>query len=165
MLGKLRKLFGAGSPPPDLLAVGTEAPDFQAKTHDGHTVALSDLRGHKVVLWFYPKADTPHCTIEGKGLCARQDDFDELDAVILGVSFDAEPANKAFAEKLGFDYSLLCDTNRSIGLAYRACDSASAGHARRITYVIDEAGKIRHALSKVDPATHADDLLRLLRAQ
>jgi peroxiredoxin Q/BCP len=163
MLRMLRRLLGGGSPAPELLDVGTPAPDFVSTTHGGRTISLSSLRGHKVILWFYPKADTPGCTVEGKGLCAKQDEFDELDVVILGVSFDDVAANKAFADKFGFGYSLLCDTDRSIGLAYRACDSTSAGHARRVTYVIDENGIIRHALPKVDPATHASELLALLR--
>ncbi|HXC53385.1 MAG TPA: peroxiredoxin [Candidatus Limnocylindrales bacterium] len=164
MLGKLKKLLGGAPAPAKLLDTGTPAPDFRAPTHDGRTIALSDLRGRKVILWFYPKADTPGCTVEGKGLCAQQAAFDALGAVILGVSFDAPPANKAFAEKFGFGYPLLCDTDRRIGMAYGACDSPSAGHARRITYVIDESGIIRHALPKVDPATHADELLGLLRS-
>ena len=163
MLGKLKKMIFGEAPPPKMLEVGTQAPEFRARMHNGRPLSLSDLRGTKVVLWFYPKADTPGCTVEGKGLCALQSEFDAAGAVILGVSFDAEPANRAFAEKFGFEYSLLCDTDRKIGMAYGACDSPSAGHARRITYVIDEAGKIRHALPKVDPATHADEILSLVR--
>src|SRR5262245_17794857 len=139
MLGKLRKLLGGTPAPPRMLAVGSEAPDFRVQAHDGRTIALRDLRGKKVVLWFYPKADTPGCTIEGKSLCAQQPAFDALGTMILGVSFDAAPANKAFADKFGFGYSLLCDTDRKIGMAYGACDSPGAGHAKRITYVIDEA--------------------------
>jgi peroxiredoxin Q/BCP len=163
MLGKLRKLLGGSPAAPKMLDPGTPAPDFRVQTHDGRTISLADLRGSKVVLWFYPKADTPGCTVEGKGLCTQQAAFDSLGAVILGVSFDAAPANKAFAEKFGFQYPLLCDTDRRIGMAYGACDSPSAGHARRISYVIDESGTIRHALANVDPATHADEVLGLLR--
>lgn len=163
MTGFLRKLLGrGGGAAPDLLDVGSPAPDFRVAAHDGSTVSLKDLRGRKVVLWFYPKADTPGCTVEGKGLCSDYAKFEALGVVILGVSFDDQAANKAFAEKFGFPYPLLCDTRRELGMAYRACDKPGAGHARRITYVIDENGIILHALPKVDPATHTAELLALL---
>jgi peroxiredoxin Q/BCP len=162
MAGFLKKLLGGSSPEPVLLAPGTPAPEFSVLSHDGRTVTLSGLRGRKVLLWFYPKADTPGCTVEGKGLCSTSDRFDARGVVILGVSFDGAAANKAFAEKFGFPYALLCDTERKLGVAYGACDSPSAGHARRISYLIDENGIIQHAFAKVDPATHAEDVLALL---
>jgi len=145
-----------------MLEAGTAAPGFRATAHDGSVVALGDLRGRKVVLWFYPKADTPGCTIEGKGFCSAHADFESRGVVILGVSFDDRAANAAFAEKFAFPYPLLCDTDRRIGMAYGACDSPGAKHARRITYVIDEHGIIRHALPKVDPATHLTEILALV---
>lgn len=79
--------------------------------------------------------------------------------MILGVSFDGVKANKAFAEKQGFQYPLLCDVDRSIGLAYGACDSAEASAPRRITYVIGEDGKILQAHAKVDAGSHPKTLL------
>jgi thioredoxin-dependent peroxiredoxin len=161
MAGILRRLFSS-SGQPKLLEVGSPAPDFRVEAHDGRTTTLSGLRGRKIILWFYPKADTPGCTIEGKGLCAEYAKFAELGVEILGVSFDDRQANKAFAEKFGFPYPLLCDTRREIGMAYGACDSPSAKHARRISYVIDEAGIIRHVLPKVDPETHTAEMLALV---
>lgn len=164
MSSLLRKVIGklTGGPPPRLLEVGTTAPDFRVEAHDGSTVSLSGLRGRKVVLWFYPKADTPGCTIEGKGFCSAHADFEARGVRILGVSFDDRSANAAFAAKFGFPYPLLCDTRREIGLAYGACDSRDAKHARRISYVIDEQGTIRHALANVDPATHIAEVLALV---
>ena len=158
MAGLLRKIFG-GNSEPRLLEIGSAAPDFRVGAHDGTTVSLRDLRGRKVVLWFYPKADTPGCTVEGKGFCTEHQKFDTRGVVVLGVSFDDQAANKAFAEKFGFPYLLLCDTRREIGMAYGACDSPDAKHARRITYVIDEAGTIRQVFGKVDPATHIAEVL------
>jgi peroxiredoxin Q/BCP len=145
-----------------MLEVGTPAPDFRVQAHDGRTVSLGDLRGRKVVLWFYPKADTPGCTVEGKGFCSSHGEFERRGVTILGVSFDDRAANQAFADKFGFPYPLLCDTERKIGMAYGACDSPDAKHAKRITYVIDENGVIRHALAKVDPPTHTAEILALV---
>ncbi|HYB99450.1 MAG TPA: peroxiredoxin [Candidatus Limnocylindrales bacterium] len=158
----LRKLLGREQGPPKMLEPGTAAPEFSVKAHDGTTVALSALRGKKIVLWFFPKADTPGCTIEGNSFRDRYDQFTARGARILGCSFDDAADNKAFAEKFGYPFPLLCDTTRTVGLAYGACDSASARNARRITYVIDEHGRIAHALPKVDPTTHIAQVLSLL---
>jgi len=81
---------------------------------------------------------------------------------ILGVSFDTVEANRAFAEKLGFPFRLLCDTGREVGLAYGACDTAEAEYARRISYVIDAEGRIAQAHAKVSPASHPGELLASL---
>jgi thioredoxin-dependent peroxiredoxin len=79
---------------------------------------------------------------------------------ILGASFDDEAANAAFAKKFGYRFPLLCDVDRSLGLAYCACDDASAGYAKRISYLIDEQGKIAKVYSKVQPAAHPEEVLR-----
>ncbi|MEC7640521.1 MAG: peroxiredoxin [Nitrospinota bacterium] len=141
-----------------MLAVGTDAPDFSVKDHNGNTVSLKDFRGKKVVLWFYPKADTPGCTMEGQGFRDKFNCFEDKDVVVLGVSLDNESENKAFAEKYSLPYSLLCDVDRSISLPYKALKSPDAVYASRITYVIDENGKIAEAIDKVDTETHANDL-------
>lgn len=158
----LKKLLGGSSTEPMLLVPGSPAPDFSVLAHDGSTVTLRGLRGKKILLWFYPKADTPGCTIEGKELCSTHSRFAERGVVVLGVSFDGAAANKAFAEKFAFPYLLLCDTDRKLGVSYGACDKPGAGHARRISYVIDENGIIAHALLKVDPSTHAAEVLSLI---
>ncbi len=141
-----------------MLDVGTQAPDFSVQDHHGKTVSLQDFRGKKVVIWFYPKADTPGCTIEGKGFRDDFKTFEEKNTVILGVSLDGVADNKAFAEKFSFPFQLLCDVNREIALAYHAVQGAEDGYASRISYVIDEEGKILEAIEKVDTGSHSSDL-------
>ncbi|MFQ5444890.1 MAG: peroxiredoxin [Nitrospinales bacterium] len=141
-----------------MLSVGSDAPDFSVKDHNGNTVSLKDFRGKKIVLWFYPKADTPGCTVEGKGFRDDFNRFQEKNVAILGVSLDNEADNKAFAEKFSFPYPLLCDTNRDISLAYGAVKGKEDGYASRITYVIDENGKIQEAIEQVDTQSHSGDL-------
>jgi thioredoxin-dependent peroxiredoxin len=142
-----------------MLNVGDQAPDFTVKAHTGEDISLSDFKGRRVVLWFYPKADTPGCTAEGCGFRDRQAIYAEKNAQILGVSFDTVEENKAFAEKFGFTFPLLCDTEREIGLAYGACDSKDAGYAKRISYVIDEEGRIAQAIEQVNAREHPEELL------
>ena len=138
---------------PKLLKPGTPAPDFAVNDHTGALVKLADLRGKRILLWFYPKADTPGCTIEGKGLRDRATHLSD-DQIILGVSFDSVQDNCAFAEKYGFPYRLLCDTTRALGVAYGACTSADAKHPERITYVIDKNGAIEWAEKVTDIEAH-----------
>ncbi len=141
-----------------MLEVGTEAPDFLVNDHNGNRVTLKGLRGKKVVLWFYPKADTPGCTQEGKGFRDDYQKFVDKNTVVMGVSLDTEAENKAFAEKFGFPFPLLCDVGREISLAYQAIQSKDDEYASRITYVIDEEGKILEAIDQVDTARHSSEL-------
>ena len=141
-----------------MLEQGTKAPSFSVKDHNGNTVSLADFAGKKIVLWFYPKADTPGCTIEGKGFRDDYEKFTEKNTVILGVSLDNEADNKAFAEKFNFPYPLLCDVNHEIALAYKAVKGSQDEYASRISYVIDESGNILEAISQVDTKTHSGDL-------
>lgn len=83
-------------------------------------------------------------------------------AEVLGISFDSVEENRAFAEKFDYPFRLLCDTERTVGMAYGACDSADAGYANRISYVIDEQGIITQVLAEVDPSTHTEDVLGML---
>jgi thioredoxin-dependent peroxiredoxin len=142
-----------------MLNVGDMAPDFTVKTDQGDSVTLSSLRGQKVLLWFYPKADTPGCTAEG---CSLRDNFDHYrshNVTILGVSVDPVEDNAAFVKKFSFPFRLLCDTDRKIGVAYGACDSPSAARATRISYLIDEQGRIERAYPGVNPREHAAQVL------
>ena len=145
-----------------LLDVGSEAPDFQVKDHTGNDVKLSNLRGKTVVLWFYPKADTPGWTAEGRGFRELISEYQQKNVQILGASFDTIDANAAFAKKFDFPFPLLCDTDRDIGMKYGACDSPSAGNAKRITYVIDPVGNISQVYGKVNAAEHPKELLATL---
>ena len=141
-----------------MLAVGSEAPDFLVNDHNGNRTTLEQFRGKKVILWFYPKADTPGCTVEGQGFRDDFKQFEEKNTVILGISLDNETDNKAFAEKFQFPYPLLCDVGREIAMAYHAIESKDDGYASRISYVIDETGKIIEAIDKVDTKTHSKGL-------
>ena len=141
-----------------MLEQGTKAPSFSVKDHNSNTVSLADFAGKKIVLWFYPKADTPGCTVEGKGFRDDYEKFTEKNTVILGVSLDNETDNKAFAEKFNFPYPLLCDVNHEIALAYKAVKGSQDEYASRISYVIDENGNILEAISQVDTKTHSGDL-------
>jgi len=140
---------------PALLAVGEPAPDFEVPDQDGRVVKLSDFSGQRLLIWFYPKASTPGCTAEGKGFRDRVAKI-RLAGKIVGVSFDAPEANKAFQEKHGFPFPLLCDTTRAMGLAYRACASAKAWYPDRVTYVVDANGKIEYAERVKDIPAHVD---------
>ena len=141
-----------------MLETGTKAPGFSVRDHNGNTVNLDDFSGKKVVLWFYPKADTPGCTMEGKGFRDDYAKFTEKNTVILGVSLDNELDNKAFAEKFNFPYPLLCDVNHELALAYHAVKGPEDEYASRITYVISEDRNILEAISQVDTNKHSGDL-------
>lgn len=148
----------------DILSPGDVAPDFLVKDHLDRDTTIRQFRGKKVVLFFYPKADTPGCTVESCGFRDLNDEFQAAGAELLGCSFDTIEDNAAFARKFDLPYPILCDVDREIGLAYRACDSPNAGYADRITYVIDEDGFIAHAFEKVDTRAHPKKLLELLTA-
>jgi|TARA_B110000438_G_scaffold272090_1_gene290520 peroxiredoxin Q/BCP len=141
-----------------MLAVGSEAPDFTVKDHNNIPVTLSNSRGNKIILWFYPKADTPGCTLEGKGFRDEFKKFEEKNIIIYGVSLDGVEDNRAFAEKFSFPYPLLCDVDREIALAYGAVNSIDDQYAARISYIIDAEGKIAEAIESVDTQNHATDL-------
>lgn len=141
-----------------MLQPGTEAPAFSVNDHNGNSINLKDYLGKKIVLWFYPKADTPGCTMEGQGFRDDFKKFEEKGIKVFGVSLDNEKDNKAFAEKYSFSYPLLCDVNKDIALAYHAIKSADDQYAARISYVIGEDGKILESIESVDTKNHSNDL-------
>ncbi len=145
-----------------VLSAGDIAPDFCVKSHKGEDVKLSDFRGKTVLLWFYPKADTPGCTKEGCGFRDRIAEFEQKNVQVFGVSFDTVEENKAFAEKFEYNFPLLCDTKRDIGMAYGACDDAQAANAKRISYLIGPDGTIKHSFGKVDAINHPQEALAML---
>lgn len=145
-----------------MLTVGDTAPDFSVKSHQGTDVSLKGLRGKNVILYFYPKADTPGCTAQGCGLRDRITKFEDKNTVVLGVSFDTVAENKAFAEKYKFPFLLLCDTEKKMGLAYGAIKTGEDKYPSRIGYVIDPSGKIKGAYPKVDANAFPDQMLAAL---
>ncbi|MBW4635698.1 MAG: peroxiredoxin [Iphinoe sp. HA4291-MV1] len=141
------------------LAVGNDAPAFTVKDTDGNTVSLSDFKDKTVVLYFYPKDDTPGCT---KQACSFRDAIDEYknkDVVVLGVSADDETSHQAFTQKYDLNFPLLADTNQTLIKAY---DVDGGGYAKRVTYIIDGNGKIIYVDSSVNTSTHASDVLAKL---
>lgn len=138
------------------LAVGTVAPDFTVKDTNGNTVNLADFKGKTVVLYFYPKDDTPGCTKEAQGFRDAYPDYQGKDMVVLGVSMDDEASHKLFTEKYGLPFQLLADVDGAITKAY---DVDGGNYSKRVTYVIDSEGKIAQVYDKVDTATHAKDIL------
>ncbi|MBD2503387.1 peroxiredoxin [Anabaena azotica] len=141
------------------LAVGTDAPAFTVKDTNGNTVSLSDFAGKTVVLYFYPKDDTPGCTKQACSFRDARSDYQNKDVVILGVSADDEASHQAFTQKYNLNFPLLADTNQSLIKAY---DVDGGGYAKRVTYVISPEGKIIHVDASVNTATHASDVLTAL---
>jgi peroxiredoxin Q/BCP len=139
--------------------VGQVAPRFSLPAHDGSAVSLEDLRGRKVLLWFFPEADTPGCTAEGLGFRDHREYFDEGNIVVVGVSFNSPEENAAFAKKHGFGFPLLSDTGRTTALAYGACEDPKARYADRVSFLIDESGGISRMYDNVNPRDHAARIL------
>jgi peroxiredoxin Q/BCP len=138
------------------LAVGTDAPAFTAKDSEGKTVSLSDFAGKTVVLYFYPKDDTPGCTKQAQSFRDNYTEYQGKDMVVLGVSRDDEASHKLFQEKYGLPFQLLADVDGTITKAY---DVDGGGYAKRVTYIIDGNGKITHVDASVNTASHAQDIL------
>ncbi len=141
------------------LAVGTDAPAFTVKDTNGNTVSLSDYAGKTVVLYFYPKDDTPGCTKQACSFRDASTEYQGKDVVILGVSADDEGSHQKFTEKYNLNFPLLADTEKTLIKAY---DVDGGGYAKRVTYVIDGSGKITHVDSSVNTSTHANDVLAAL---
>jgi thioredoxin-dependent peroxiredoxin len=146
--------------PGTLLAVGAEVPDVAARAQDGKVVHLRALKGKPVVVYFYPKDDTPGCTIEAKGI---RDQYAELSrrAVVLGVSGDSLDSHKAFASKYELPFSLLDDTSHELAAAFGV--PLSSGRAKRVTFVIDASGKVSKVFENVSPDGHAAELIEALK--
>ena len=143
------------------------APKFALQADDGSTVRLSGLRGHTVVLYFYPKDDTPGCTKEACEFRDRSKDLKKSDTVVLGVSPDSVESHKKFREKYGLDFRLLSDPDHKVAEAYGVWQLKSMYGRKywgiaRTTFVINEKGRIARVFEKVKPAGHADEVLAAL---
>ena len=142
------------------LTVGILAPDFTTVDSEGNQVSLSDFRGKVVVLYFYPKDDTPGCTKEAQSFRDNYNQYQDKDVVVLGVSMDDQASHKMFKEKYGLPFQLLVDQDGTITKAYDLySEYKGAGYAQRVTYVIDAEGKISYVDEKVKTDSHAQDLL------
>ncbi|MEM1168704.1 MAG: peroxiredoxin [Cyanobacteria bacterium P01_H01_bin.35] len=144
------------------LSVGTKAPEFTVKDTNGNTVSLSDFAGKTVVMYFYPKDDTPGCTKEAQSFRDNYAEYQGKDMVVLGVSMDDESSHKAFTEKYGLPFQLLADVDGTITKAY---DVEAGGYSKRVTYIIDAEGTISHVDEKVKTDSHAKDILAVIGAK
>jgi peroxiredoxin Q/BCP len=147
-----------------LPSVGAPAPDFTAKDQSGHTVTLSKLRGHPVVLYFYPKDQTPGCTIEARGFRDSQAEYDKAGAVVLGVSSQNAKSHEAFAEAEKLGFSLLDDHDHKIAAAYGVGYVPVIGLDDRVTLLIDKDGVIAQVWPNVSPKGHASEVLAAISA-
>jgi thioredoxin-dependent peroxiredoxin len=146
---------------------GTPAPDFTLSTDSGDNLSLSSLRGKAVVLYFYPKDDTPGCTTQACGIRDAWGEFERAGAVVVGVSPDGEASHAKFKEKYDLPFTLLADTDHEVADAYGVWgEKTYAGKTymgvHRSTFVIDADGNVAKIMRKVKPDEHADAVLAAL---
>lgn len=147
-----------------LLEVGDKAPAFKSTNQDGEAVSLGDFKGKKVVLYFYPKDDTPGCTKEACSFRDGWSKFRKRGIAVLGVSVDDAKSHRKFADKFSLPFTLVADTDKAIVKAYGAWGEKSMYGRKymgthRVTYLVDEKGKIAAVWPKVKPDGHADEVL------
>lgn len=152
------------------LKAGDPAPDFSAPGTDGQTLSLSDFRGRKLVLFFYPRDDSPYCTRQACSLRDSSAEISACGAAILGVSAQDEGSHQKFAEKYHLKFPLLADTDLAIAQAYGVAGAGLGGLLRalvkaseRVTFIIDEQGFIMHVIGDPDCPDHGDEVLAWLK--
>ncbi len=148
------------------LKPGMPAPDFEALDDEGKPFRLSDLRGKKVILYFYPKDDTPGCTNEAISLSHYYDCFRKLGYEIVGVSIDSVESHQKFKQKYNIPFKLIADTDKKVVQLYGVWgEKKRFGKTyygtHRVTFIIDENGVIRHVIEKVDTKHHAEQIAQL----
>jgi thioredoxin-dependent peroxiredoxin len=148
---------------------GGEAPDFELTSDTGERVRLSQLRGTPVVLYFYPRDDTPGCSAQACGIRDSYDDFEQRRAVVLGVSPDTVAAHVKFKRKYGLPFTLLADPEHEVAEAYgvwgeKKFRGRTYFGVERSTFVIDEDGRVTKIMRRVKPDTHAAQVLEALPA-
>ena len=150
-----------------MIGEGDEAPDFTLPSDAGDEVTLSSLRGKPVVLYFYPKDDTPGCTTQACGIRDAWGEFERAGAVVLGVSPDSEGSHVKFRDKYELPFTLLADTEHDVAEKYGVWGEKSYMGKKymgvsRSTFVIGKDGTVKKVFEKVKPDTHADDVLAVL---
>ena len=163
----MRAHDGSGYDPP-VIAPGEKAPDFALPDQDGREVELGDFAGQMLVLYFYPKADTPGCTTQACGVRDHLTDYTEAGAAVLGVSPDPVAKVKKFHDKQGLNFALLADEGHEVADAYGVwVEKSMYGRTyfgnERTTFVIGPDGVVRSVLRKVKPAQHDEQVLAALR--
>ena len=154
---------------PVVLKKNDKAPAFSLPDQDGKTISLKALAGKTVVLFFYPKADTPGCTVEACGFRDTYKKIQATGAVILGISADTSAKQKKFEEKFDLPYPLLADTEKTVCEAYGVIQEKSMYGKKymgiaRMTFIIGPTGKIQHVYEKVKPEGHAEEILAYLKS-
>lgn len=151
-----------------MLEVGMKAPNFTLPNQDGNSVSLSDFLGKKVVLYFYPKDNTPGCTKQACAFASAYEGFQEKNVVVIGISKDSVTSHQKFAARYGLPFTLLSDPELQAIQAYdvwqekKLYGKVSMGVVRS-TYIIDEKGVIETVMPKVKPDTNAAEILKYLR--
>jgi peroxiredoxin Q/BCP len=150
-----------------VIETGQQAPDFTLPDQDGEPVTLSSLRGQRVVVYFYPKADTPGCTTQACGVRDHVGEYDAAGAVVLGISPDPVRKVKQFHDKQSLNFRLLADEGHAVAESYGVwVEKSMYGRTymgnERTTFVIDEDGVVTEVLRKVKPAQHDDQVLAAL---
>ncbi len=150
-----------------MIEQGEQAPDFELPNQDGETVRLSELRGKPVVVYFYPKAATPGCTVQACGVRDHRADYEQAGATVLGVSPDPVRRIKKFADDESLGFLLLADEDHMVAERYgvwvqKSMYGRTYWGVQRATFVIDAAGKVAHVIPKVSPKTHDEQVLKAL---
>ena len=146
---------------------GHQAPDFELPDQNGEPVRLSELRGRPVVLYFYPKADTPGCTTQACGVRDHLPDYEQAGAVVMGASPDPVAKVKRFHEKQQLNFKLHADEDHAVADAYgvwveKSMYGKTYWGAQRATFIIDADGTVAHVIPKVSPKTHDEQVLKVL---
>jgi thioredoxin-dependent peroxiredoxin len=152
-----------------MVAEGELAPDFTLTSDSGEAVTLSSFRGRPVVLYFYPKDDTPGCTTQACGIRDSYEDFEQNGAVVLGVSPDEESSHVKFKQKYGLPFTLLADPEHEVADQYgvwgeRKYMGKTYWGVERSTFLIDENGRVSKVMRRVKPDSHAEQVLAALAA-
>jgi peroxiredoxin Q/BCP len=150
-----------------MIEEGDRAPDFTLPDQDGNPITLSDLHGRPVVLYFYPKADTPGCTAQACGIRDHSDDYERAGATVVGVSPDTVTAQKKFADKYSLDFTLLADETHEVAELYgvwgeKKMYGKTYMGVQRATFIIDPEGTVAHVIPKASPKTHDEAVLEAL---
>ena len=146
-----------------MIEEGQQAPDFALRSVAGETVRLSDLRGKPVVLYFYPKDDTPGCTRQACGIRDAWGEFQRAGAEVFGISADSQASHERFKSKYELPFTLLADPERKLAEPYDVGQEGKPSYERS-TFVIDADGNVAKIMRRVNPDTHADEVLAALSA-
>jgi peroxiredoxin Q/BCP len=150
-----------------MIETGASAPDFELPDQDGETVKLSALRGQTVVVYFYPKADTPGCTTQACSIRDRRDEYEAAGVRVLGISPDPVKKVKKFHDKRELNFTLLADEDHAVCEAYgvwaqKSMYGKTYWGAQRATFIVDGDGDVVHVIPKASPKTHDDEVLKAL---